>query len=278
MNIQELERITGITRQNIRFYEKKGLVHPPRNAANNYREYTQENVRTLQIIKALRRLDLSIDDIHKILSEELSWQQAVSCHLQKLLEKKGSLQSCISICKELRHMELQTVDTEELLRKIDQAEQKGGFFMSILNDYKQIEKEESLKSFTFMPDTMVMNAREFTDALLQYADANNIPLLITKEGMYPVFEINGVEYTAHRTFGRFGAVVHCSLSHPETVEDNAIPQSRRKFYKFLIRNALLLFLVIFMIASRLSTGQSIWLSLLTAVCLAFPLAWIFRLK
>ncbi len=54
MNIQELERITGITRQNIRFYEKKGLVHPPRNAANNYREYTQENVRTLQIIKALR--------------------------------------------------------------------------------------------------------------------------------------------------------------------------------------------------------------------------------
>ncbi len=28
MNINELERLTGITKQNIRFYEKKGLLHP----------------------------------------------------------------------------------------------------------------------------------------------------------------------------------------------------------------------------------------------------------
>ena len=44
MNINELERLTGITRQNIRFYEKKGLLHPMRNSENNYREYSQEDL------------------------------------------------------------------------------------------------------------------------------------------------------------------------------------------------------------------------------------------
>ena len=39
MNIQELEKKTGITKQNIRFYERKELLHPNRNTANNYREY-----------------------------------------------------------------------------------------------------------------------------------------------------------------------------------------------------------------------------------------------
>ena len=35
MNINELERLTGITKQNIRFYEKKELLHPVRNTVNN---------------------------------------------------------------------------------------------------------------------------------------------------------------------------------------------------------------------------------------------------
>ncbi|MDE7318096.1 MAG: MerR family transcriptional regulator, partial [Lachnospiraceae bacterium] len=43
MNIQELEKRTGITKQNIRFYERKGLLCPKRNTANNYREYTEED-------------------------------------------------------------------------------------------------------------------------------------------------------------------------------------------------------------------------------------------
>lgn len=58
MNINELERLTGITRQNIRFYEKKGLLYPKRNPENNYREYTEEDVTTLKTIKLLRKLVL----------------------------------------------------------------------------------------------------------------------------------------------------------------------------------------------------------------------------
>lgn len=39
MNIKETEKITGISKQNIRFYESNGLLKPKRNQDNNYREY-----------------------------------------------------------------------------------------------------------------------------------------------------------------------------------------------------------------------------------------------
>lgn len=52
---------------------------------------------------------------------------------------------------------------------------------------------------------------ENTDALLVYANENNLNLTITKAGMYPEFEIDGVEYTASRRIGRFGAVVQCTM-------------------------------------------------------------------
>lgn len=39
LNINELERLTGITRQNIRFYKKKGLLYPKRNSLQCFTEY-----------------------------------------------------------------------------------------------------------------------------------------------------------------------------------------------------------------------------------------------
>ncbi len=72
MNIQELENRTGITKQNIRFYEKKGLLSPKRNESNNYREYTKEDEKTLKDIRMLRKLDVSIEDIRMILEGQIS--------------------------------------------------------------------------------------------------------------------------------------------------------------------------------------------------------------
>ncbi|MBM6695155.1 MerR family transcriptional regulator, partial [Pseudoflavonifractor capillosus] len=34
MNIKEAEKLTGISKRNIRFYEQKGMLHPARNQDN----------------------------------------------------------------------------------------------------------------------------------------------------------------------------------------------------------------------------------------------------
>ena len=44
MKINEVEQLVGITKRNIRFYEKEGLLSPSRNSDNGYREYGEAGV------------------------------------------------------------------------------------------------------------------------------------------------------------------------------------------------------------------------------------------
>ncbi len=66
MKIKEVEDLIGITKANIRFYEKEGLLNPGRNEENNYREYTEEDVRSLERIKTLRLLGITIAEIKQM--------------------------------------------------------------------------------------------------------------------------------------------------------------------------------------------------------------------
>lgn len=67
MNIKEVEKVTGLTKANIRFYEEEGLVCPKRNEQNNYRIYTEVEIKRLQEVKKLRLLGISIPEIQKIM-------------------------------------------------------------------------------------------------------------------------------------------------------------------------------------------------------------------
>ena len=62
MKINEVERLVGITKGNIRFYEKEGLLAPGRNSENGYRDYSEADVVWLKKIKLLRQLDAILAD------------------------------------------------------------------------------------------------------------------------------------------------------------------------------------------------------------------------
>ncbi len=47
MNIKDAEARSGVSKQNIRFYERQGLLAPARDPGNDYREYNEEDIRTL---------------------------------------------------------------------------------------------------------------------------------------------------------------------------------------------------------------------------------------
>ena len=71
MKIQELERMTGLERPSIRFYEKEGLLVPNR-LENGYRDYSEADAELLKKIKLLRRLGMSIEKIRAATVEELA--------------------------------------------------------------------------------------------------------------------------------------------------------------------------------------------------------------
>ena len=42
MTIKDVEKRTGLSRSNIRFYEKEKLIEPLRNESNGYRDYSEK--------------------------------------------------------------------------------------------------------------------------------------------------------------------------------------------------------------------------------------------
>ena len=70
MNINEVSKEVGITRENIRFYEREGLVIPDRDSGNNYRNYSKADVERLRKIRLLRSLYIPVADIRRIIDGE----------------------------------------------------------------------------------------------------------------------------------------------------------------------------------------------------------------
>lgn len=269
MNIKEAETLTGITKQNIRFYEKKGLLHPERGAENNYREYTEADVENLKLIKVLRRLDVSIEDIRRILDGEVEMDEVIQSHLRILLEKKSSLDAAIKMCRFLLDTDKETRNADEMLRKMDDMEKKGGLFLSIYNDYRKVSKAEHKREFTIHSDNMVLNSREFTEALLRYAAESNQDMVITKEGMYPVFQMHGIEYEAYCRNGRYEALIYCGAIHPELLEAEYgdVSNRKKKIFRFLYHGMLPLAFVLGVGLYCFYLGGSLWGLLLPAAVL-----------
>lgn len=59
MNVSELARRVGLSPSGVRWYESVGVLPPPPRKENGYRQYSDEDVRLLQLVTALRRLGLS---------------------------------------------------------------------------------------------------------------------------------------------------------------------------------------------------------------------------
>ncbi len=69
MLINEVSKITGLTKKAIEYYMLQGLITPSV-LENGYRDYSQENVDQLAKISVLRKLGIGIEDIRKVLLDE----------------------------------------------------------------------------------------------------------------------------------------------------------------------------------------------------------------
>lgn len=100
MKIKEVEELSGMTRANIRFYEKEGLLSPQRKS-NGYRDYTEEDVETLKRIRLLRSIHISLEDIKELNENVFELTELLPAHLIKLKEKNQDLEQSRFICEQL---------------------------------------------------------------------------------------------------------------------------------------------------------------------------------
>lgn len=233
-SIKEAEALTGISRQNIRYYEKMGLLNPKRDAGNGYRKYDEEDIERLKAILLFRKLDMPLEEIHKLLDCEIDLQQALDTQKVYLQQEKQKLEAALAFCDTIQEQDLAELDINRCLQEIEEQEKRGNTFADILQDYKAVAEMEKKRVFTFWPDDFCTTPRQMTDELCRYANENNLDLVITKEGMMPEFTLDGIEYRAVRMYGCYGMAIHAEMIHPENYIPQGMSEKRYSVFRMIV--------------------------------------------
>lgn len=101
MQIHEVETKVGLTKKSIRYYEEEGLLKPKRNTFNDYRDYTEEDINTLKLIKFLRNLNVSVNEIKKLKNNELSLEECLKERIDKINNEEHNLEKIKNMCLEI---------------------------------------------------------------------------------------------------------------------------------------------------------------------------------
>lgn len=101
MTIKEVAERTGLTRSNIRFYEKEKLIEPSRNDNNGYRVYSEKDVGDLKKIAYLRTLEISVEDIRHIIAGKVSLTEILEKQNMILQEQIEGLNKAKTLCERM---------------------------------------------------------------------------------------------------------------------------------------------------------------------------------
>lgn len=100
VRIQELERIVGIERATIRFYEKEGLIAPVR-SENGYRDYSEADAEELQRIRLLRELGVSLDTIRNLQNGSEDFAAVMRRQCQILAGRRDQMEQARIVCERI---------------------------------------------------------------------------------------------------------------------------------------------------------------------------------
>lgn len=147
MKIKELENLLSVSRSNIRFYEKQGLFSPERKD-NNYREYTEQDIKVLKKIIIFRKMGFTVEEIKLIQNDELPFAEAITNAQQRIEDEIEQLNGSLNLIKQVakENSSFDEIDFNEHWYAINESEKSGEKFVDICKDFLELE----LNSFDFM--------------------------------------------------------------------------------------------------------------------------------
>ncbi len=140
MEIKELENLLSISRSNIRFYEKQGLITPKR-SENNYRSYSEQDVAMLKKIIVLRKMGFTVDEISAMQKGDLLLADVIDENIARLESEIKKLKGSLETAKELsrENTTFEDLDQERYWNTIKESEKSGKEFIDICKDYLAFE-------------------------------------------------------------------------------------------------------------------------------------------
>lgn len=68
MTIGKVAKSAGVNPATVRYYERRGLLPPPRRRPSGYRDYDAEHVRRIRFIKRAQELGFTLREIHELMA------------------------------------------------------------------------------------------------------------------------------------------------------------------------------------------------------------------
>ena len=137
MTIKDVEKKLNISRANIRFYEKEGLLKPKRNNDNEYRDYSDDDINRLEKILLFRKCNVSIENIRLIFNGEKSIDEVFKEQVLVIENEVKQLEGAKVLCEKLAQEKssVDKIDTDKYFNMMKNEEDKGNRFYNIAEDY-----------------------------------------------------------------------------------------------------------------------------------------------
>jgi DNA-binding transcriptional MerR regulator len=177
MLINEVEKRLGMTKNNIRFYEKVGLISPGRNIENGYRDYKESDVDRLSKVMVLRSLNLSIDKIKGILDSEKDFKELLEHHVSELENSVDYNTHVLSVCNDFIRSEGATLREFVNSYSNDIYNQDKHFHQSDMDLLSFLPDEIKLK---YLESHLLNNSDDVLDVMVDYMD-NHIKVCLSHE-------------------------------------------------------------------------------------------------
>ena len=88
--IGDVANLMGLSRDTLRYYEKRGILSSKKEE-NGYRYYTEEDIYRLFSILYQRKMDIGLDDLEQIWSQDLSVSSLSQIMKNRMEEEKMAI-------------------------------------------------------------------------------------------------------------------------------------------------------------------------------------------
>lgn len=126
MKISELEKRSGISAHTLRYYEKAGLLTASQRTANNYREYSLDDLATAKFIFACKNSGFTLADTSALLAIKDNKEQHVCAEAKIITNNK--IKQITEQIEQLKKMQ----NTLTKLEKICHGGSQSAEFCSII--------------------------------------------------------------------------------------------------------------------------------------------------
>ena len=211
MNIKEAAKLSGVSVRNIRFYEEKGLLAPVRNKDNDYREYTDADVRQLMLIRALRMVDMPLEKIREVVEGQVTLHDAATAQKEKLDEKIEQLKVATKFCAELA--ETKPEDVKEVLERMDQPNNRRELFDKWKDDHEETINRVTLSLFVGFA-LPIASGVALNALLMIWIIADELSVYTAGVRLFPYLSLPVLwGYTGYRLYEKKWWWVKCLLAH-----------------------------------------------------------------